>query len=164
MKKLVRTPAQCYSDVINCSTSARKCLHLELGTEKLKWSRTGYEYAVEVLMTRFTLIRFDSFKFIQSLEDYPESLEGIRLLQFLNLGDTSWPCTNSSTMPQQSSGYHNQVPRGRHMTITTAYIYTLRSACSLVKIHRECKARCTVDDICSTWLFLLGDTSWIILQ
>jgi hypothetical protein len=33
MKKLVRTPAQCYSEVTNLSTSARKCLHLELGTE-----------------------------------------------------------------------------------------------------------------------------------
>ena len=30
------------------------------------------------------------------------------------------------------------------------YIYTLRSACSLVKIHRECKARYTVYDICSS--------------
>ena len=36
MKKLVHTPAQCYSEVINYSPSARKCLHLELGTEKLK--------------------------------------------------------------------------------------------------------------------------------
>lgn len=37
-----------------------------------------------------------------------------------------------------------------HNNCTYIYIYTLGGACSLVNIHRECKAQYTVDDICST--------------